>query len=130
MEACSLTHFPSKSCINLCESNFWHEIKRATKQKFSKKKCHFWGRNDGIWPTNEEPPTESCSLTHLQSKSCTNLCEFEFWRKIKWVPKLKFFKKCHFGGQNDGIWLKSPTCWTISNKKAAKIYTNLNSNAK
>ena len=132
-ESCSLTHFKSKSCINLCESNFeWREIKRAIKQKFLKKmsfqrpkwwnlaekrwasygvllidpfpieklhkllriwilaqnktstetkkfrkKCHFRGQNDGIWPKNDEP-TESCSLTHFQLKSCTNLCESEF----------------------------------------------------
>ena len=44
-------------------------------------KCHFGGRNDRIWPKNDEPLTESDLLTYFQSKSCTNLFELEFWRK-------------------------------------------------
>ena len=38
--------------------------KRAPKRKFSKK-CDFGGRNDGIWPRNDEPPPEFCLLAHF-----------------------------------------------------------------
>ena len=76
-EFCSLTYLQLKNCINLCESKFWHKIKQAAKRKFWKT-CHFEGQNYGILPKNDEPLTESCSLTYFQSKSCTNLCEYEF----------------------------------------------------
>ena len=91
-ESSMLTHFQSKSYINLCEFEFRRKIKRPSKRKFFKK-CYFGGRNDGIWPKNDELFAESCSLTHFQLKSCTKLCEFEFRCKIKQAPKQKFLKK-------------------------------------
>ena len=66
--------------------------------KIFKKKGHFEGRNDGIWPKNDEPSVEYTSLTHFQLKSGTNLRESKFRHKLKRVPKQNFFKKCHFGG--------------------------------
>ena len=136
MESCSSTHFQSKCCRNLCESEFVRKIKQAPKQKLKKKKSDFGGQNDGIWPNNDERPVNSCSLTHLQSKSYTNLHEYEFQHKKIQAPKGKFSKKCHFGGRNDRIWrktmnlLQSPTCRPISNRKAAQICLNMNSGAK
>ena len=67
------------------------QIKQAPKWKF-KKKCHFRGQNDGIWPKNDDPPVESYSLTHCQSKGCTNLWESEF-RCKKMSTKMKIFEK-------------------------------------
>ena len=46
----------------------------STKTKFFKQ-CDIRSRNDGIWTKNNESPLESFSLTHFQSKGCTNLCE-------------------------------------------------------
>ena len=82
--------------------------KKTTTETIIFIKIHFGGRNDGIWPKNDEPLTESYLLTHFQSKICTNLCELEFWRKKKSrAPKQKFSKKCHFDGRNDKIWRKN-----------------------
>ena len=63
--------------------------------------------NDGIWPKNDEPLTESYLLTHFQSKSCTNLSKTEFWHTKKMSTETKIFKKCNFGDRNDRIWLKN-----------------------
>ena len=63
MESYSSTHFQSKSSTNLHESEFLQK-KKAPKQKFSKK-CHVRVENDGIWPKNDQPPMESCSLTYF-----------------------------------------------------------------
>ena len=91
-ESYLLTHLQSESCTNLCELEFWRKkTSRAPKWKL-KKKCHFEGRNDGIWPKNDEPPSESYLLTHFQSKSCTNVSETEFWNNNKRAPKRKFLK--------------------------------------
>ena len=106
MESYSLTHLQSKSCENLCEIEYQSKKNPAPKQKFSKK-CNFGGEIDGIWPKKDKPLTESCSLTHFQSKSCTNFCEFKFQQKIKRGPKQKFSKKCYFGGRKNGIWPKN-----------------------
>ena len=62
-----LTYFQSKSCTNLPQTEFWHKKKMNTETKFWEK-CHFGGRNDGIWPKNDEPLTKSYLLTHFQSK--------------------------------------------------------------
>ena len=101
------------------------------------KKCHFEGRNDGIWPKNDDPPMKSFSLTHFQSKSCTNLHEYEFWgKKEKERQNENLVKKCHFRGQNDGIWRKMMNLlwgsdrWPIFNRKGIQICVNLNSGAK
>ena len=88
-ESFPLTYFQSKSCTNLPETE---EKKRPPKQKKFQKKCHFGSRNDGIWPKNDEPLTESYLLTHSQLKSCTNLREYEFWLK-KNEYQNKNFKK-------------------------------------
>ena len=56
-------------CTNL---NSGTKKKRASKWKFSKN-CHLGGRNDRIWPKNDEHPMESCLLTHFKSKSIINL---------------------------------------------------------
>ena len=56
------------------------------------KEYHFGGRNDGIWPKNNEPLTKSNLLTHFQSKSCTNLSETEFLHNKKRAPERKFLK--------------------------------------
>ena len=69
-------------------------------------KCNFGYRNDRISLKNDDSPGESFPLTYFQSKSCTNLPQTEFRRKKKRPPKRKFWKKCHFGGWNDGIWPK------------------------
>ena len=68
----------------------------------------------------------------FQLKSSTNLCKSEFrCKKKKRPPKWKFSKKCHLGGRNDGIWLKtikqlwSPSRWPIFNWKAVQICVNL-----
>ena len=99
--------FPIESCTNLPQTEFWHTKKiRTPKQKFSKK-CHFGGRNDGIWPKNDEPLSESYLFTHFQSKSWTNLSETEFWHKKKTSIDTKIFKKCNFGDRNDRIGLKN-----------------------
>ena len=105
-KSCSFTYFQSKSCINFCESEFWLKIKWAPNRKFLKK-CYFGGRNHRIYLKNDESFTESCSLTHFQLKSCTNLFEFEFQRKTKWTARQKFSKKSHLIGRNNRIWLKN-----------------------
>ena len=145
IESNLLTHFQSKSCTNLSESEFgqknehWNKnflkipCRRPKRRKFAKKmmilrrspsrwpisnqkvwlislklnsgdkkktttetiifiKIHFGGRNDGIWPKNDEPLTESYLLTHFQLKSFTNLSNTEFWHKKKQAPKRKVLK--------------------------------------
>ena len=71
------------------------QIKWAPKQNFLKI-CHFEGWNVGIWPKNDKCPKKSCLWTHFQSKNCTNLCESEFWYKMKWATKWKFLKNMLF----------------------------------
>ena len=92
VESYSLTHCQSKGCTNLWESEFWCK-KMSTKMKIFQKKCHVIDRNDRIWPKNDKPFMESCSLTHFQSKNCTNLCQFEFWRKKKNEQQNETFEK-------------------------------------
>ena len=61
-------------------------------------------------------------------KSSINLCKSEFRHKIKRAPKRKFFKKCHFGVRNYGIWLKNdkPLMESYSlTHFQSKSYTNL-----
>ena len=106
-ESFPLTYFQSKSCTNLPQTKFWHKIKnQPPKQNFSKK-CHFGGRNDGIWPKNDKPLPESYLLTNFQSKSCTNLSETEFRHNKNTSTETKIFKKCNFVDRNDRIWLKN-----------------------
>ena len=108
------------------------KTKRLPKWKWWKK-YHFGGRNDGIWPKNDEPLMESYLLTHFQSISCTNLSETEFWHTKKWAPKQKFLKNAisytetiEFGWKTM-ILQGSPSHWPISNRKVALIFLNLNS---
>ena len=101
--------------------------KRPPKRKFWKK-CHFGSRNDGIWPKNDEPLTESYLLTHFQMKSFTNLSKTEFWHKKKMTTETKSFKKCNFVDWNDRIWLKnedSPRESSPSTYFQSKSCTNL-----
>ena len=81
-ESSPSTYFQSKSCTNLPQTEFWRKKKKTTETKILKK-MPFGGQNDGIWPKNDKPLTESHLLTHFQSKSCTNLSETEFWQKKK-----------------------------------------------
>ena len=97
-------------CANLNSSKKQNEHRNVNFQK----KCNFEGWNDGIGPKNDQPLTKSCSFTYFQSKSCINLCESEFWLKIKWAPNRKFLKKCYFGGRNNRIWLKNDESFTES----------------
>ena len=128
MMSCSLTRFQSKSSTNLREFEFRCKKKNEHQIENFQKKFHFEGQNDGIWPKNKEPPTKSCSVTHLQPKSSINLCKSKFRRKIKWALKQNYFKKCHFGGRNYGIWLKNdkPLMESYSlTHFQSKSYTNL-----
>ena len=136
MKSCSVNHLQSKISINVCKSKFWRKIKRAPKQNYFKK-CHFGGRNYGIWLKNDKPLMESYSLTHFQSKSYTNLCESEFQSKTKPNTKNFFFLKdsiseaemMEFGRKKINlVW--SLAHWPIYNQKATKIFVNLNSSAK
>ena len=67
--------------------------KLSTKTKIFKKKCHFGGRNDGIWLKNDESPMQSWPLTHLHLKSLTNLHESKFQRKKKKEHRNENFQK-------------------------------------
>ena len=83
-----------------------HKKKRGPKWNF--KKSHFGDRNDRIWLKNDDSPGESFPLTYFKSKICTNLPKTEFWRKKENDYRIENFeKKYHFGGRNDGIWLKN-----------------------
>ena len=106
VESFQLTYFQSKICTNLPQIEFCWKKKRAPRRKFWKK-CHFGGRNDGIWPKNDIPLAKSHLLTHFKSKSCTNLSETEFCHKKKTSTETKIFKKCNFRHRNDRIWLKN-----------------------
>ena len=99
---------PTQICMNL---NFSAKKKWVPKRKLSKK-CHVIGRNDRIWPKNDEPPMESCLLTHFQTKNCTNLCKSEFWCKMKQASKQKFSKKMQFQG---------PKWWNLAEKRRTSI---------
>ena len=90
-ESFPFTYFQLKSCTNLPQTEFRRKKKTNTETKFWGK-CHFGGRNDGIWPKNDEPLMESNLLTHFQSKNCTNLSETEFWHQKKRAPKQKFLE--------------------------------------
>ena len=81
--------------------------KKTTTETIIFIKIHFGGRNDGIWPKNDEPLTESYLLNHFQSKSCTNLSKTEFGTKKETSTETKTFKKCNFVERNDRIWLKN-----------------------
>ena len=105
LESISLTHFQSKGCTNLCES-IPVQNKTSVETKIFEK-YHFGGRTNRIWLKNDGPPRESSSLTHLYSKSCTNLYKSEFWHKVKWAPKQKFLKKILF---------QSPKRWNLVEK--------------
>ena len=97
VESYSLTHFQSKKLYKF--TLIWIPVQHKTSIETKiKKKCYFEDQNTGIWLKNDELPVESCSLNYFQSKSCINLHEFEFWRKIKRAPEQKFWKKCHFRG--------------------------------
>ena len=117
------------------QTEFWRKKKTTTVTKILKK-WHFASRNDGIWPKNDEPLTESNLLTHFQLKNCTNLSETEFWPKKKRAPKRKFLKKCNFRDRNDRIWLKNDDSpgesfpLTYFQLKSALICLKLNSGAK
>ena len=107
MESYPLTYFRSKSCFNLCEPEFWCKKKWAPEQKFFKK-YHLGGRNDWLWPKNDEPLIESCSLTYFQSKICLNLRKSKFQcKKRNEYQNKNFRKKYCFGGRNNKIWLKN-----------------------
>ena len=80
-EFCLLTNFQSKSYTNLREFVFWRKKRNEHRDGNFWTKCNFGGQNVGIWPKNDESPMESCSLTHFQTKGCTNLCESKFWGK-------------------------------------------------
>ena len=82
LESYLLTHFQLKICTNLSETKFWNTKKMSTETKIFKK-CHFRDRNDRIWLKNDDSPGESFPLTNIQSKSCTNLSQTEFWHKKK-----------------------------------------------
>ena len=98
-ESYLLTHFQSKSCTNLSETEFWRTKKTSTETKIFKK-YNFRDRNDRIWLKNDDSPGESFPLTYFQSKSCTNLPQTEFWRKKQNDYRNKNFeKKCYFGGR-------------------------------
>ena len=105
MESYLLTHFQSKSCTNLSETEFWHTKKMSTETKIFKK-CHLRDRNDRISLKNDKSPGESFSLTYFQSKICTNLTKIEFCRKKKNHRNENLKKKSHFRGRNDGVWPK------------------------
>ena len=92
---------------------FAQKEKSTLKWQFSKK-CHFRGRNDGIWPKNDEALIKCNLLTHFQSKSCTTLSESEFWSKKKTSTEIKIFKKYHFVGRNDASWPKNDDSTTES----------------
>ena len=81
-ESFPFPYFQFKSALICLKLNSGAKKKRLPKRKFLKK-CHVGGRNDGIWPKNDQPLTESYLLTHFQSKSCTTLSETEFWHKKK-----------------------------------------------
>ena len=112
--------------------------KKTTTETIIFIKIHFGGRNDGIWPKNDEPLTESYLLTHFQSKICTNLCELEFWRKKKKAEHrngnfqknaVSMAETTKFGGKTMNL-LWSLGRWPISTWKASQIFANLNSGAK
>ena len=89
------------------QTELWRKKQNDWRNKNLNKKCHVGGRNDGIWPKNDEPLTESYLLTLFQSKRCTNISKTEFWHTKKTSTGTKIFKKCHIGDRNDRIWLKN-----------------------
>ena len=92
IESNLLTHFQSKSCTNLSETEFWHTIKMSTETKMFKK-CHFGDQNVRISQKNDDSPGESFPLTYFQSKICTNLPQTEFYHKKKTTTETKILKK-------------------------------------
>ena len=84
-----------------------------------KKKCHFRGQNDGIWPKNDDPPLESYSLTDCQSKGYTNLWESEFRCKKK-STKMKIFEK-KFWPKNDKPFMESYSLTHFQSKNCTNL---------
>ena len=75
-------------CLKL---NSGAKNKTTTETKILKKNAISEAENDGIWPKNDEPLTESYLLTQFQSKRCTNLSETEFWDTKKTSTGTKIF---------------------------------------
>ena len=84
----------SQICVNLNSD----AKKKGAKMKIFKKMPFLRPKRWNL-AKNDEHPMESCPLTHFQSKSCTNFCEYEFRLKLKQGLKQKFLNKCHFGGR-------------------------------
>ena len=87
-----LTHFQSKSCTNLCETEFWHKKKTSTETKILKK-CNFGDQNDRIWLKNNDSAQESFPLTYFQSKISTNLPQTKFWHQKQNDDRNENFEK-------------------------------------
>ena len=121
-ESFPLTNFQSKSCTNFSSNRILAPKKNNHRNEYFRKKSCFAGRNEGIWPKNDEPLTVSYLLTHFKSKSWTNLSETEFWHKknaISETETKEFVQKMM-------ILQGSPSHWPISNRKVALICLKLN----
>ena len=57
--------FQLKSWTNLSESEFWSQKTKEHRHESLKKKYHFGGQNDGIWPKNDDSMKKSFSLTYF-----------------------------------------------------------------
>ena len=53
------------SFINLRDSKFQCKRKKRSTETKIFVKCHFGGRNDGIWPKNDDSPIESFPLSYV-----------------------------------------------------------------
>ena len=131
-----LTHFKTKSCTNLSETEFWHKKKTSTETKIFKK-CNFGDRNDRNWLKNDESPGESFPFTYFHLKSSTNLPQTKFWCQKQNDDRNENFQKnamseaktMEFGWKAMNL-LRSLICWPISNQKVALICLKRNSGAK
>ena len=131
-----IDQFPIEKLHKFASNRILAQKKNNHRNEYFQKTSCFAGRNDGIWPKNDEPLTGSYLLTHFKSKSWTNLSETEFWHKKKRAPKRKFLKNAitetatiEFG-RKMMILQGSPSHWPISNRKVALICLKLNSGAK